>query len=476
MRRIIMPDKEFSKNFIEAIDQKTEHYNRDVFPQLLEGYRLLHTCVKNLIDSLVQKSIIKPDPYKLEKKISDIELITNEQFIDSEKALVIGTRVSDYEAMLDFISTYYKFSIENMNFGKIKKFVEFNNTFMWGNFSTSNPSPNTRGLALLLSEAKYSSQALTVSTINDNLSKCDKTTKQINAILKDLNEFQKEVYKAYVRKNVFDYPKFDSEKADSSMEAEVAEIKKHFGAVMGKTPFYTALIEEIAQEDFSPNKDALQKRVLAKLQVQVQNNQKKEKSVDTKDILMQAVHALSGLAPQLEVVASKISENHKTLQNEKNSFFAKLARALRKAFSIAEPPVIYDIILTDSTTGSKTKEKLEYTEFYQNICKKINFYNSFSLKQSQGYQKIEASSSDKILDFLNKQISEAQKILVRLNALDEYFKANASADDKKNIKGLKIELTSLKNTIVNTNQHRADYISYVEEQTQLAKLGITNEN
>lgn len=475
MWSIVMPDKEFSAQFIEAIDQRSIYYNQEVFPKLLEQYRLLHTCVKNLIDALVQKSIIKPDPYKLEKKISDIALITNEQFLDSEKSLVIGTRVSDYEAMLDFISTYYKFSLDNMGFGKIKKFVEFNNTFLWGNFSTSNPSPNTRGLALLLSEAKYSSQAMTVSTINDNLSKCDKATKQINAILKELNEFQKEVYKAYVRKNVFDYPKFDNDKANATIEAEIAEIKKHYGAVMGKTPFYTALIEEIAQEDLSPNRQKLQQNILSKLKVELQSNQKKEKTVDTKEILMQAVHALSGLAPQLEVVSVKISENHKLLQNENNSFFAKLGRALRKAFSIAEPPVTYEITITDATTGSKTREKLEYTEFFQNLVKKINFYNSFSLRQSQGYQKIEASSPEKILDFLNKQIAEAQKLLVRIGALDEFFKAAAVGEDKKLVKGLKIELTSLKNTIVNTNQHRADYISYVEEQTQLAKLGITNE-
>ncbi|MBQ0003194.1 MAG: hypothetical protein KBT21_06620 [Treponema sp.] len=471
-----MPDKEFTAKFLEAIDQRTNYYNSTVFPQLLEQYRLLHTCVKNIIEAMIQKSIIKPDPYKLEKKISDIEPIINEQFIDSEKSLVIGTRVSDYEAMLDFISTYYKFSLDNMNFAKIKTFVEFNSTFMWGNFSTSNPSPNTRGLALLLSETKYGAQALTVSTINDNLSKCDKTTKQINTILKELNEFQKEVYKAYVRKNVFDYPKFDTDRANASMEAEIAEIKKHYNAVMGKIPYYTALIEEIAQEDLSPNRQKIQANILSKLKVNLQNSQKKEKSVDTKEILMQAVHALSGLAPQLEVVASKISENHKLLQNENNSFFAKLARAIRKAFSIAEPPVIYEITITDSTTGTKSKEKIEYTEFYQNLIKKINFFNSFSLKQSPGYQKIEASPSEKILDFLNKQLSESQKLLVRLNSFDEYFKASANNEDKKNIKGLKMELTSLKNTIVNTNQHRADYISFVEEQNQLQKLGISNEN
>ena len=37
-----------------------------------------------------------------------------------------------------------------------------------------------------------------------------------------------------------------------------------------------------------------------------------------------------------------------------------------------------------------------------------------------------------------------------------------------------MELTSLKNTIINTNQHRANYIALVEEQNQMKKLGITD--
>ena len=90
--------------------------------------------------------------------------------------------------------------------------------------------------------------------MNDNIIKCDNTTKEINLILKELSDFQKEVYKAFVRKEIFVHPKFNSEKAAQSIEAEVAEIKKIFPAIANKQPFYTALIEEIAREDLSPNK------------------------------------------------------------------------------------------------------------------------------------------------------------------------------------------------------------------------------
>lgn len=470
-----MPDIEFSKKVIAAVDERTNYFNSVVLPQLLEKYRLIHTCVKNLIEILVQKSIIKPDPYKLEKKISGVEVISNEPFLDTERSLVIGTRLSDYEAILDFVCTYYKFSVENTGFNTIKTFVEFNNTFNWHSFTPVNSSPNTRGFAILFNEAKTGAPPLAVNMMNDNIIKCDNTTKEINLILKELSDFQKEVYKAFVRKEIFVHPKFNSEKAAQSIEAEVAEIKKIFPAIANKQPFYTALIEEIAREDLSPNKLELQDELLKRLEIQNQKAEKKKKKIDSKESLMGAVHALSGLGPQLQTVMEKINENHNLLQATNQTFFDKLAHALRKAFNISEPSIIYTVNITDNTTGTITRQKIDIQIFLNELERRIKFYNSFSLKHLPGYQKIESNPPEKILEFLNKQLAESQKLLVQISALDSFFKEAGSSETKRAIKGLKMELTTMKNTIVNSNQHRVDYVSLIEEEAQMKKLGIDNE-
>ena len=51
-----------------AIAEKTENLNAKVLPGVLSNFQLLHTCVKNMYAMLVQRALIKPDPYKLEKK------------------------------------------------------------------------------------------------------------------------------------------------------------------------------------------------------------------------------------------------------------------------------------------------------------------------------------------------------------------------------------------------------------------------
>ena len=38
-----------------------------------------------------------------------------------------------------------------------------------------------------------------------------------------------------------------------------------------------------------------------------------------------------------------------------------------------------------------------------------------------------------------------------------------------------METTAIKNTMVKTNQRKAEYAAYVEEQSQMKKLGILDE-
>ena len=80
---------------------------------------------------------------------------------------------------------------------------------------------------------------------------------------------------------------------------------------------------------------------------------------------------------------------------------------------------------------------------------------------------------EKIADFVAAQISECNHLMVQLNALDEYFKATANPMNKSKVKGLKIDIATLKNSIVKANQQRVEYTSYIEEEAQMKRLGIT---
>jgi hypothetical protein len=462
----------FSVSLFAALESKTQWYDNEELPRLLENYRLLHTCVKNLFEFLVKKSLITPDPYKLDKKTSDIKALENSQFIETERSVIMGQRLSDYESMLDFLCNYYKFSCSNLNLVNLKKLADLNNSILWTSFTQNCNRINTRVLATIVNDGRQNSDALTSSMVNDSLKKASAALNDINTALKEVTEFQKEYYKVQVRKNVFAHAGYDANKAAESPAAELQQIKKNFTAGMGKVPFYNELIDEIIQEDLAPNKEELQNKVLEKLNVVKKVETTKEESVDTRAMLMETAHILGAMPPVLNQVVEKIRENHDVLESEHNSLFDKIKKAFRKAFNLAEKPLFYTIVLTDAHSGTKRNERLNYQVFVGDLSTKARRYVVLGQPKSAGYAKVLALPENKLLEFISAQITDCNKMLVMLNALDEFFKAAVNPANKVKIKGLKIDITTLKNTVLKANQHRAEYLSYVEEMEQMRKLGI----
>ena len=466
--------KTFSEQVLQALEEKTQWYDSEGLPALLESYRMLHTCVKNLYDYLIKKSLIKKDPYKLDKKISDIVAPENTNFSEGDRSVVIGMRFSDYDSTLDFLCNYYKFAISNMSLGTVKKLVEFNKTFQWNAFSINSTNPNTRGLAGLVADGRKNGDQFSISLLSDSVSKASKALNDITATLKELLDFLKEDYKGKVRRNMFIAGAIDFSGA-TSVDSELQLIKKNFSASMGKVPFYSELIDELVQEDVGDTKEALQQAVLAKLNVKAKKEERKEPEIDTKELLMDSVRALGALSPQIDTVLNKIKENHDVLESEHNKLLDKLKRAFRRAFNIAEKPLYYQIVITDEASDTKRRERINYQTLVTELGARSRRYAAGAAKENPGYQRIYSQPEDKVLEYVNNQLFDCQKLLKLIAGLDDFFKTSALPQNKPRIKGLKMELTSIKNCVVKANQYRADYTAYVEEAAQFKKLGIVDE-
>ena len=465
----------FSTQLLQALDAKASWFDTVALPKVLENYRLHSSCVQNLLGALIKKSIINADPYKHDKKISNIIIPDNTEFSEGERAAVIGLRLSDYDSMIDFLCNYFKFSVAHVDLNRINKLLALNNTFLWSNFSTNNPKPNTHGLATLVAQARSGADPLTQSLFNDSISKSAKAIEEINATLGELAAFQREMYKGQVRKNVFEHPAFDKEAAFKSEAAMLDIIRKLLPAVLGKKSYNAELVKELLDEEFAPDKEKRRAEVLKKLEVKTERKQKKVQKVNTKEMILDALRTLGAISPQLVSVIDKIGFNHNVLQGEKNSFFDKLKTIFRHAFNIKEPPTVYEIIEFNRSTQQKRKVTIDYNDFMTSLNRRNRVYASFSQKNSQGYQRVANIEEAKILDFVQKQTSECQSLVVQLNALDEFFKTTCAPQNKSRIKGMKMDIEAMKNALANVNQRRIEYVSYIEEQTQMKKLGITDD-
>lgn len=469
-----MAENNFTSQLTAAIDAKSNWFDTKDLPDVLEQYRLLHTCEKTIYDFLLKKSLITPDPYKNDKKISDIVPPENTEFTENERSMTMGMRLSDYDNTLDFLCNYYKFSVSNLKIPNIKKLVDLNSAIQWNSFSPNSSNINTRTLATMVLDAKTGLTGISAGVINDSLSKASKAILSINKSLKALTDFQREYYKSTVRNSVLTHPSFDKAKAMSSQEEEKAQIKKVFASAMGKTPFYSELIDEITAEDQAPDKEKRQQAILKKLETEDESASQSEKKVDTKEILLVALRVFGAMPGQIIQAKEKIEENHEVLESEHNSFISKLKRMLRKAFNLEEKPVYYEITLTDQATDTKQREKINYSRFVSELDQRARRYTSAGIRKNPIYEKLAKMPESKILEFINQQITECNKMLKTLDGLDDFFKNAPLPQNRPKIKGLKMEITAIKNSVVKANQHRSEYSAYIEEEAQLRKLGIKN--
>jgi hypothetical protein len=83
-------------------------------------------------------------------------------------------------------------------------------------------------------------------------------------------------------------------------------------------------------------------------------------------------------------------------------------------------------------------------------------------------------TEEQIIGYLEKNINEVQGLHKTLGALDDFFKTNVVAEDRDKVKGIKPELSALKNTFVKANQIKFDYSAQKEEEEQMKRLGLNS--
>ncbi len=465
-------NEDFNAKIIKAVDDKVSWFNSTVLPKVQEGYRNHLIFVKNLSNALQRRSLITPDPYQNDKKITDVGPIDDAPFNDAERATQLGIRLGQYENMVDFICTYVKFSVEQLPTAKIKKLVDFNGSFSWDALTPESARQNTKALGAALMELKTTTQGggPAMSMLFDSIAKTSKDMEEMSRELKSVGAFQKERYKGEIRKEIVSKLGPD---VRGNASALMEEIKNQMPTALPRRPFSADIVEELVKEESAPNKDELRSKLLQHLKVQEMPTEKAEESVNVHEIIMGAVLSLGSMSDQYNIVMGKVVTNHDILASEDKGFKQKLGRFFRRLFGMAEPQVEYEVIINKKGSDEKQREIINYNSFMAAFSKRIKFYTSLSSTDSPNYQKMNSQADDFVFNWVNKQMTENGRLQVLLGALDEYFKANTSGVNRAKIKGIKMELTTLKNALVKVNQLRSEYASYVEEAEQMKKLGIT---
>ncbi|MDR1902748.1 MAG: hypothetical protein LBQ88_10770 [Treponema sp.] len=455
---------EFQIVLTQAVAARREWLDKSELPKLKEELRIFQTAYGLLYKMYLKKGLINEDPYKAEARIGEIAIPDTDAFPETERVEKLSIRLANYDNQLDFLVNFYQFTAEFLTLERIKKILGLIKYIDWQHLIADSPLPNTHAIADITNQLKIGADSMSLSVINESLSKLIKSTETILSYLKSLTEFNREAYKLTLRNEVL----AGLSPADA---AQVPQIKKKFAAVNPGKAFYPDLAEEIIREDNPKSGAALREKLLNALKVEENKPKIAKKQVSFKSYLIEGIQVIGSIGTTLGEIGSKLDENEMLLESRKNGFWDKVKRLFQQMVNKEPEPVIYQVEYMDPIKAIPVLEKVNFRNFRMEMDRKCKILANMS-SRGNTLAKLESIQEEQLVSILERTIRDMQNLHKTLSALDEFFKASVEKGSRERVKGIKPELASMKNAIVRANQKRHDYSAQKEEEEQLRRLGV----
>jgi hypothetical protein len=454
----------YTDTLLQILIARKDWLEKSELARLKEELRGYQSSFAALYNIFLKKKLINEDPYKQETKIGELEVPETGPLVEAKRTEQISLRLSSYDNQLDFLVNFYQFGIDFLNLERIKRILGLVRYVDWVHLTPDSQSLNTKVVAEITNQSKIGVDQITLSIIGESLTKLSKTTQSVIGILKDLTAYYRETYKLNVRNAIT--------KGMSAADASAVNIKRKFPTALPGTPFYQEFVEELIREDYSKDGPVMRETILKSLKLADEKPKNVKPAVNFKATLLEGIQVIGGTSNTLTEVAGKIDENESILANQKKNFWEKIRLVIRQMMNSEPPEVVYDLQYLDPTKGIPVKEQISLHQFRADMDKKIKVLASMS-GQGPALGKLSSMADEQILGYLERYIREVQSLHRTLSALDEFFKTGVPKEAREQIKGIKPELATLKNSVVRANQLRHEYSAQKEEEEQLKRLGIS---
>jgi hypothetical protein len=451
----------------EALAAQASWLEKEEMPKLKEEFRTFHTAFYSIYSLLLKKKLIREDPYKDEIKVAEIEVPETGSFPENERADQMGLRLAGFDNQLDFIVNFYQFTLDNFGLDRIKRILGLVKYIDWARFVADvEAKTNTNNMVELTNQVRSQKDQLSINILGDALINLSKSTGTIMSLLKEISDYDREAFKAEIR-----------EKVTASMPPEtppqIQVVRKKYAAVSPGKPFYNELAEEVIREDYGKDGEMLREKILKQFVRPAEKPKESKQQVSYKAFLIEGLFAIGSVSAMFSDIIPKLDENVEILENSHRTLFQKIKKLFKQMLNKDPGAQIYNIEYVDPVRQIQIKEKLDFTAFHAEMERKTKVLFNISTK-GMAVSKLEGMEEHQLLELLEKNIRDIQAMHRILGALDEHFKAAADQEDRDKIRGIKPELSTMKNALIKANQKRYEYSARKEEEEQFKKLGITS--
>jgi hypothetical protein len=439
-----------------AIEKRQRWLESEQIPRLREALTAYESLFASAVSMLIRKGYLREDPYNYEQTFSDITIPKDEALQEFENSDELSYRLAAFRRQLKYASTEYPLDLAALNLAKLKKLSTLISYINWQELGESSKSPTTKAFARAFMKIRMGSDSMAAQILKDSETQIMKTTSQIRAQLADLIAFCRESWKADIRRSVLPAVTVSSE-GHSRREEMVKNIRRGFANRLAGKPWYPTLAEEIADEELGEDGEDRKANVLASLKIVVPEKPKVVEAPDGRAILLEAVRLLSRPSEDLATAVAVLEENERVIIEAQTANVGWLRRLFGGGHPAQKPEDrVYKVQYAEPGVPTPKSEEIDFPQFVTEVQKKSSLLAALGTGSGPAFKKLAAVSEPQLAAFLDKQLNELLLIHRRLGCMNTMLQARVM-QEKKTVRGIKIELLTIKNAIVKANQRRHEY-------------------
>lgn len=467
-----MSEDDYLADLAKRLRDTGTELEMSALPALKGDINNLKNTFGSLLGLLKKKGLLSDDPYQYAEKISDIEPVPNDPFLESQRLTVVSIRMHHFDSQLNYLADYFQFSLDSMTLPRIRAVTQLLRYVRWESFTENHQETNTRVVAEIIGRVRKGEDSISAGLANDMVSQMNNLTAKVFETLKRVTLYKREEYKALLRTSFWSGMNLASEEVSGNPDNVQRKIKKEFAAHLKGQPYIQELVKELLDEDFAPNGPALRAEVLNKLQVKRTTSEKPKAVVDPRLELMEAARTLSAYNVPLDSSLRKLQENAALLDTSQDSLGERFQRWIRSLMGIKNKPRVFMIDMVDPGTGATKQERLEFDPFVAEAQTRVRVLVGITNRNGPQFQALLQRGEDEILSWFERQFIDAAKTVERLNGLDVFFKTEVPRERRLQVKGIKAEVAQIRTNMANANKQRHEAVARREEQEQLKRLGV----
>jgi hypothetical protein len=433
---IMVTINEWHASFEQALEKRLEWLSLTRMPELKAQFSEFRAIFSTLYAALLQKKAIAKDPYKTETPVSDLKMPETSPFFEPKKWEAFSLRLATYDNQLEYVTAFCDFSANTLKPDKIKVLQAIIWFIEWKNLSLTSPSPNTQAMAEIFLALRDKAINKTMRT---NLEACFNAlyngASRIDEILNEVNDYQREAYKGEIRSSIT---------ADADGVVTLDYINTRFPAAFSGKIFYTGLVQELLDEDYSPNAQIIREGVLAKLAVPEHELPVIGESQSFKSTLIEGLQLLGSTGDTFHKIIAKIGHNHEVYRHRKKSFGELISAFFAMLFKKRQAADFYECEIANAVDSRV--EIVDHYLFVEELNRKVKELRVIA-GGSGHTAKLERMDESELLDHLGRNIRDLQKYHRLLLALDGIFKTKGNAEPRNHIKGIRPELSTIKSVL-----------------------------